>query len=260
MATNNFNKSNLEYVYNIIQHSMIVFPKEIVLAVLKDFFSHDQYYKYNNDEWGFAKTPDHTDLPLGAGINDNLTTRIFIGENYRQDIIYYPSILIKSNGSKYVPISINRNQGTIQYKKILYDDGYGNLTEISRPEYFVTAGAWEGSLTIDVKTRSLRSCDDICQLVAMALTEIYFDQLVESGLIIKPLNIGGVSTTEDRNDKLFTQSITLDIRNEYRREIPIETLIESVLFSIEFDDLSQKYPSPAINLNIDTSVTLSNIF
>lgn len=247
-------------MHHLVQSSMIVFPKEIVIAVLKHFFEQDTFYRFVKDEWGFPKTPDHTNLPLDAGINDNLTTRLFIGENNRFDTIFYPAIIVKSSGMTYVPLSFNRNQGTIQYKKYIYDDGYGNLSEVSRPEFFNTAGTWEGSLTIDIYSKSLRAADDLAELTSMALTEIYFDQLIESGLLVKPVSISGTSTQEDRNDKLFRYTITAPIRYEWLRSIPISTLLEVVNFVIEFDDLSQSTASPAYNLTINTEQILSDLF
>lgn len=260
MATNNHYRSDLQYLHNLIQSSMIVFPKEIIISVLKDFFGKDTFYRFVKDEWGFPKTPDHTEMALDAGINDNLTTRLFIGENYRFDVIFYPAIIIKSGGMTYTPLSFNRNQGTIQYKKYIYEDGYGNTSEISRPEFFNTAGAWEGSLSIDIYARSLRAADDLTELVSMALTEIYFDQLVEAGLLVKPISISGSSAQEDRNDKLFRYTITVPIRYEWLRSIPISTLLEVVNFVIEFDDLSQSTASPAYNLTINTEQILSDLF
>jgi hypothetical protein len=260
MATNNHYRSDLESLHYLVQSSMIVYPKELVISVLKDFFSQDTFYRYVKDEWGFPKTPDHTGLPLAAGMNDDLTTRLFIGENYRFDIIYYPAIIVKSGGMTSTPLSFNRNQGTIQYKKYLYDDGYGNLSEISRPEFFNTAGAWEGSLSIDIYARSLRAADDLAQLCSMALTEIYFDQLVEAGLLVKPISISGSSAQEDRNDKLFRYTITAPIRYEWLRTIPISTLLEVINFVVEFDDLSQSTASPAYNLTIFTDQILSELF
>jgi len=260
MATNNHYKSDLQSLHHLVQSSMIVYPKELIISTLKDFFSQDTYYRYLKDEWGFPKTPDHTDLSLGSGIKDDATTRIFIGENYRYDTIFYPAIIVKASGMSYVPLSINRNQGTIQYKKYLYEDGYGNSIEVSRPEYFNTAGVWEGNLSIDIYSRSLRAADDIAELCSMALTEIYADQLSEAGLVVKPVSISGTSAQEDRNDKLFRYTITAPIRYEWLRSIPINTLLEVVNFIVEFDDLSQSTASPAYNLTIVTDQILSELF
>jgi hypothetical protein len=270
MTTNNFFKSDLYKIHNIIQSSMLVYPKEIIIATLRDFFSKDSYYHYSKDQWGFANTTDHTDLPAGAdlpsgpGSNPSLgiaplSTRVFIGENYRYDGIYYPAILVKSGGGKSVPISINREQGGVQYQHIMYEDGYGNQTRVRIPKSFITAGIWEGSIIIDVVTRSLRSRDDLIELIAMCFTEINFDTLIDNGVLIKPLSYGSPSESDDRNDKLFRQSITLDIRTEWRREIPIGNIIDAIFFTATLEDLSvDTSPTPA-NLTINTDVSLLDI-
>ncbi len=171
---------------------------------------------------------------------------------------FYPAILIKSGGSRYVPISINREKGAVQYEDVLFEDGYGNQTVISRPKTFITAGAWEGSIIIDVMTRSLRSRDDLIELIAMCFTEIHFDSLYDVGVLVKPLSISSPSETDDRNDKLFRQSITLDIRTEWRREIPIGNLIDAIMFSVEFAYLDNPNAPVAANLTINTEVNVSD--
>lgn len=260
MTTNNYFKSDLYNLYNIIQGSMIVYPKEMIISVLRKYFSNDSYYHYVKDEWGFSKTVDHTNLPLGQGLKDNTATRLYIGENYRYDAIYYPAILIKSGSMRYVPISINREKGSIKYDKILYQDTYGNSTVVNRPKYFITAGAFEGSLQIDVLTRSLRSRDDLVENIAIALTEIFFEDLCKSGIVIKPISIGSPTETDDRVDKLFRQSITVDIRCEWRREIPIGNLIDTIALVTEFVDLRNPDAPVAQNLTIKTYESIYDLY
>jgi hypothetical protein len=271
MSTNNFFKSDLYRLHNIVQASMLVYPKEVIIAVLREFFSKDSYYHYSKDQWGFANTTDHTDLPPGADLPSGpgarpdlagagpLSTRLFIGENYRYDGIYYPAILVKSGGGRYVPISINREQGGIQYENVIFEDGYGNQTNVAQPKSFITAGAWEGTIVIDVITRSLRSRDDLVEWVMMCFTEITVDTLYDVGLIVKPPSFGSASESDDRNDKLFRQNLTLDIRTEWRREIPIGNIIESILFTAAFEDLSQPANPVPANLTITTEVSLLDI-
>jgi hypothetical protein len=230
---------------------MIGYPKEIIIATLRDFFSKDSYYHYSKDVWGFPNTSDHTDLPLGSGIHDNSTTRVFIGENYRYDGIYYPAILVKNSGTKYVPISINRDEGTVQWQFREYKDGYGNSTFFKTPKSLLFRGAWEGSIAIDIITRSLRSRDDLTELVAMCFTDITFKSLQKAGVIIKPISVGSPSESDDRNDKLFRQTITLDVRSEWRREIPISNLVEIIGFTTEFSNILQSSPV-AQNITINT--------
>ncbi len=201
-------------------------------------------------------------MPFGPGshpeLNPNpiLPTRLFIGENYRYNSIYYPAILVKSGGTKYVPISINRNQGEIKYSKTIYTDGYGNSTEVRTPVAFMTAGAWEGTIIVDIMTRSLRARDDLIELVGMCFTEIQFETLHQIGIIVKPISVSGTSETDDRNDKLFRQTLTLDIRTEWKREIPIGNTIDAILFTASFSDLANGSPvAPNLTVNTEVNVT-----
>lgn len=271
MPTNNINTSDLQKIHNIVQSSMLVYPKQMIIATLRDFFSKDSYYHYSKDQWGFPNTTDHTNLPLGADLpygfaakpelstTNPLSTRLYIGENYRFDGIYYPAILVKSNGWKYTPISFNREKGGIQYDVIRLEDGYGNQTLVRNPISFITAGAWEGSLTIDVMTRSLRARDDIVELIALCFTEIRFEELVDVGLIIKPIDIGSPSESDDRNDKLFRQNLTLNIRTEWRREIPVSNVVESILFAVSFANLQDENAPTAENLEINSQISLTDM-
>lgn len=271
MSTNNFFRSDLFGLYNVIQASMIVYPKEIIIATLRNLFSQDSYYHFSKDQWGFPNTVDITDLPPGADMpygpgshpelnpHPVLPTRVFIGENYRYNGIYYPAILVKSGGTQYVPISINREKGTVKYKQFYLEDGYGNQTLVKRPEAFVTAGAWEGSIIIDVQTRSLRARDDLVEIISMCFTDIVFETMYDVGVIIKPISVGGTSETDDRNDKLFRQTLTLNVRTEWRREIPVENTIDAILFTATFRDLSRENSPVAANLTINTEVSWADM-
>jgi hypothetical protein len=244
---------------------MLVYPKEMIIAFLRDYFSKDSYYHYARDQWGFPNTTDHTDLPLGAdlpsGPNDEsiLSTRLYIGENYRFDGIHYPAVLVKSGGSKYVPISINREKGSVKYEDVIYEDGYGHCTTVKRPKAFVTAGVWEGSIIIDIKSRSLRARDDLAELIGMFFSEISVDSLYDIGIIVKPPQIGAPSETDDRSDKLYMLSLTLDIRTEWRREIPVGNLIDAIFFTVDFQDLDIPDSPVANNLTINSDVSITDM-
>lgn len=270
MSSNNIFKSDLDKIHNIVQNSMIVYPKEIIISTLRDYFSKDSYYHFSKDQWGFPNTTDHTDLPPGADLpvgavgssadpDSLLSTRLFIGEYYRRDAVFYPAIIVKSGGGKYVPISINREKGSVQFESVVVEDEYGNQSTIRRPVSFITAGIWEGQIVIDILTRSLRSRDDLTQYIAICFADIVVDSLYDIGIIIKPPSYSSPSESDDRNDKLFRQSITLDIRTEWRREIPIGNIIEAIFFTTSFEDLSRpENPIPA-NLTINTEVTLADM-
>ena len=267
MSSNNSSKDNLQEYYNIVQYSMLSYPKECIIAILRDYFSYSSFYHYQKDQWGFANTTDHTNMPLGSDLpleapgstsspGTMLSTRLFIGENFRFDGIYYPAIIVKSGGGRYVPVSMNRDFGKVEYQNIIYEDGYGNSKVIKKPNYFVTSGAYEGTFTIDVMTRSLRARDDLVELIAMCFTDIHFKTLEDVGIVIKPISWSAPAEREDRIDKLFTQSITLDIRTEWERKIPVGNILENIVFTLDFQDTSNPNSVPAANLAIKTEIDL----
>ena len=234
MTTNNFTKSDLPRLYNVIQNSMIHYPKELVIETIRDYFSRDSNYVYHKDHWGFPQTPDHTNLPLDAGYENDLTTRLFVGEAFRHDITYFPGIIVKSGGSTSVPVSFNRETGMVKYEEMLFIDGYGNSKRFSSPSHFLFAGAWEGSITIEILARDNRTRDELVDLVSLLFVDIAFNDLVKSGLVVKNVSAGSANATLDRNDQLFNQTITLQIRSEWHRHIPVKNVIDTITFAVNF--------------------------
>ena len=254
MATGNWYDTDLYRLFGLIQSSMIVFPKELVIAEMRKFFSLDSFYHYVSDEWGFPKTLDHTDLPVGSGVNDDDITRIFIGENFRDDVQFYPSVIVKSGGMRSVPISMNREFGKYIISERQYEDGYGNIRVIRQPKAFRFEGAAEGSLSIDITTRSVATRDHLAQLIFLLFTDIVFDDSRHAGLVIKNVSIGSPSEGDDRTKKFYKVSINLEIRTEWKREIPIENYIERIIFNISIGNTENDSPvSPNLNINTEVS-------
>ncbi len=267
MATNNEEISDLPALIGLVQGAFISYPKEMLIWALRDFFSKDSWYHYVKDEWGFPLTPNHTDLPLGSGMfNDpaetgalpNTTTRIYIGENFRFATVYYPCVLIKHGGAKSVPIGLNREAGKVVWKIQEFQDGYGNRTYFKNPEAIQFDGAWEGSIQIDIKTKSLFGRDKITELVSHTFVHQYYDTLVKAGIVIKPneISVSAPQEVEDRNDKLFLSNITIGYRFEWRQKLPITTVLEIVNFMVDFRRYSPEPGPIAANLSIDASYQL----
>lgn len=245
-------------IFNVVQNTMLRYPKDLIVSSLRDFFNRDSKYHFVTDSFGYPFTPDLTDVPSDAGLYDDLTTRIFIGETNRYDTIFYPAVLVKSGSFRYVPISLNRNQYYTEYKSIEYSDGY-NRKFVSVPDKFVLAGAWEGSINIDVKSKSIQERDDIAELVAIYLNDLNWNNLSRAGVSIKPdISIGAPTEVEDKNDKLHMLTITINIRGEWRREIPIDDIINVITFCVEFGYLNQDNYAP--NLEINTKVEVEDYF
>ena len=259
MSYNNFYRSDIPALNYIVQNSMIVFPKEITIATMRDFFAKSEFYNYVHDEYGFPKTVDQTDLPPDAGIHDDLTTRLFIGEAYRKDVIYYPSIIVRHGGASSVPISFNRERGSVQWGTQVYQDGYGNIKTFSVPQAFIWAGAYEGTLMIDVMTRSLKSRDELTEFVTILFEDIAHGNLQNSGLFIKAVTAGAGTESDDRTEKLFKQTVTLTFRSEWRRLIPVTSVVEVINLSIDIGRIDQAgipVPPGAPNLQITSQMTL----
>ena len=256
-GTGNLERTDLYQIYNVVQNTLMSYPKELVIGILREEFSKDSYYHYVADEWGFPKIPDHTDLPLGAGFEDDLTTRIFIGEAFRFDAIYYPALLVRMTAARYVPISMNRNKEVIEYEKQLVIDGYGNSREFFTPRYIDLAGAWEGTITIDVMARDILSRDNLVSIVMLLFADIRFETLRKAGVLVKSgqPSLGGVSEGDDRQqDKLYKATVSMEVRTEWRRLIPVDSIIERINLCVDFRVLGE---SGLTNPNLQISDTLS---
>ncbi len=256
MGTGSSTKTDLYYLHDYVQNTMITFPKELFIETMRKFFSRDSYYHYVRDPWGFPKTIDHTDLDPKAGLHDDVTTRLYIGEANRYDGIFYPALIIRSAGSKYVPLSMSRDKGTIQWKATKYIDGYGNQTFISTPSHFIQAGIWEGTITVEVICRGLKSRDELVEIVSLAFVDTVFDDMKNSGILIKSHNASSPSDGDDRSDKLFRTTISFDIRSEWRRHIPINNFVDTINFCVDFGNLSVDPPVLAPNLTIRNNIEL----
>lgn len=256
MGTGSINRSDVFHLNNIVQNTMLSHSKEVFIETLRDTFNSDSYFHYVRDEWGFPKTPDHTDLDSKAGLHDDVTTRLFIGEAFHYDMIYYPAILIRAGAFRYVPISMSRNEELVHYKITNYIDGYGNQTFVNTPDYFDLAGAWEGQIIIDILAGDLQARDELVDLVSAVIQIARFHEFKKAGVFIKPINIGTPSESDDNNDKIYKTSITCDVRTEWRQQIPIDSVIDSINFCVDFGDLSKKDPVLAVNLEIKTTLEL----
>lgn len=258
MATGVLERTDLYDIWNVVQNTQLYYPKELIIGILRDEFKRDSYYHFQSDQWGFPLVPDHTDLPLDAGFNNNLSTRLFIGEIGRKPAIFYPAILVRTGGSTYTPISFNRDKGTVKYEARILTDGYSQRV-ISIPTHMVLVGAWEGSISVDIITRDIEARDHLTSICNLIFTDIRFEEFLRAGVLIKKVSAGAPSESKDLNDQhfLYKQSISLDIRTEWRREIPIENVIDSIRLCVEFGNLSTDPPRLAPNLEISTHITLS---
>jgi len=258
MATTNTFKTDLYNLFNYTQNTLITYPKELLIEELRNFFAEDSYYRYIKDQFGFPQTPDLTNAKPDTGINDNISTRIFIGEPYRKDVIFYPAILVRHGGARSVPISFSRDRDVVQWDPVRYVDGYGNQKIVSTPIAFVQSGAWEGSIIVDLETRSPRSRDELTELISIDFVDRVNSEMKTAGVYIKGTSpsIGSPSETDDRNDKLYKVSLTFEVRTEWSRKIPINDTVDAINICVDFGNLSTDPPKIATDLSINTNIQL----
>jgi len=264
-GTLNIERTDLYKIHNVVQNTIMSYPKELIIGILRDEFSKDSYYHYVSDQFGFPKVVDHTDLPLDAGINDDQVTRIYIGETFHQGVILYPALFVKMTSAKSVPISMSRNKGVINYSKTIVSDELGNQKVYLTPTHIDLAGAWEGSISIDIWTRDIISRDHLSSILMLLFTDIRFESLRKAGVLVKSGNpsLGGLSETEDRQqEKLYKATINLDIRSEWRRLIPIESVVEKINLCVNFgtlDGLASESPNLQINQSLSLFDKIENL-
>lgn len=225
---------NLE---NVVQQTGIVHSKNMIIDVLRNLFAQDREYKYVSDVFGFPLTPSHLGLDPDAGLDDEETTRIFIGSTYRLDAKMNPSVIVKSTGGGYTPISFNQNiYGVINsLEKII--DSEGNVSIVRTPAYSTLAGAWDQKFEIKVITENEVDREEITDIINVSLMGTRRMELQDAGLFIKTLTFAGESEEDYANDKLYTSVITLDTRTEWKINIPISNIIERIGICLTFNTI-----------------------
>ena len=220
---------------SIIQNVAIIQPKNLLIDVLRKHFSNDNIYTYRSDEYGFPLTVDLT----GKTRDDEDTTKILISDLYGHEVKFYPAITVKSGGGKYKPISFNQNE-TTKYRKDIVVSDFGQQTVVSTPTHTVYAGAWEQSFDVTIYSESHSELEELTEAVLMRLQYSSWNELRENGLFINATSFSGENSQPYANDYVYIKTITLQTWSEWRVEIPLDNVIEKVLFYFE----STRTPCP----------------
>lgn len=244
---------NLE---NVVQHTCMMQGKNIIIDTLRDIFRADREYKYVDDVFGYPKTPSHLGLDPEAGLDGEETTRIYIGSSYRYDVKFNPSIIVKNTGNRYKPISFNQDWMSITHSKELIVDGYGKQTIINTPEATTLVGAWDQTFEVKVVAETEMDREEIADIVIISLVASRRKELEQAGIFIKNLSTGGEAEQPYANDYLYTVSVNLEIRSEWKILIPISNIMERIAMCITFDALDTD--PPADGLTINQHITLAD--
>lgn len=220
---------------HIVQNVAIVQPKNLLIQSLRDLFRRDSIFTYRDDEFGFPLTPDMT----GKSIDTIDSTKILISDIFRYDVKFYPAVVIKHNGGSYKPLSFNQD-GTYKYRIDYIENAQGARRKISTPTHKVYAGKWELNIEVGVYCESLSELQELIDILSIALQHVLWNDLRASGLFIQGLSIGGESSEPYANDYIYSQNLSLRCLSEWRVEIPIENIIEQIVFS--FDSVKTDIP------------------
>ena len=249
--------SNYYFDNYIIQNSLIKHPKNLLIDALRNRFSLDSVYTYRQDEYGFPLTPDNS----GQSYDTDFSTKILISDAYRYEVKFFPAIVVKITSGNYKPISFNQN-GTIKYRTDIVEDLYGGRIRKSVPTHKVYAGAWEVGAEVMILTDSHTELIELVDMTAMMLQYSEWQELRANGLLIKTLSVGGENAEQYINDYIYSQSITLSCRSEWRVEIPLQNLVEKVVMNIE-STMTPSYPvktvADQVELNFDDIIDLTQI-
>ncbi len=228
---------------DIIQNVAITQPKNLLIDVLRKYFRRDNIYTYRTDPFGFPLTIDLT----GSDIDSLDTTKILISDVFRYEIKFYPAITVKTAGGNYVPISFNQN-ATFRYRKDRVENSLGAIRDITVPTHRVYAGAWEMNFYISIYSESPSELEEITEIVKMVLQYTSWNELRENGLFIKGLSVSGETAEPYANDHIFSHTISISTRSEWRVEIPLDNLIERMVFY--FDVTRHPIPGQATDADV----------
>jgi hypothetical protein len=233
MATSHRVYSDLFAFSDYVQQVAVAQGKNLLIDALREYFKNDLLYRYTPDAFGFPLTPNVTDLP--PDIQEERTTRLYIGDIFRLDKRYWPAIAVRYSSGKYHPVSFNQNL-TTRYRLDLVLDGYGNRSYIRVPTHKVIAGAWDQSFEVLIASEAVPDREELTDIVSSFLIGTTRQQTTESGLFIKSVAIGAEREEDWGNEKVYLQSITVETYSEWRREIPIDAndLMDTINFCFNY--------------------------
>jgi len=236
--------SNFFSDHNIIQNVAIVQPKNLLISAMRDIFRADSIFTYRDDKYGYPLTPNLT----GMDVDSVLTTKILISDVYRYEVKFFPAIVVKSNGGTYKPLSFNQNM-TLKHREDIIENNYGSISKIKTPTHRVYAGMWELSFDIMIYSESHSELEELTEIASMALQYSLWQDLRANGLFIKSLSIGAENAEPYANDFVYSQNITLSTLSEWRVEIPLDSIIEKLVFYFD----STRHPVPGQKTQADVA-------
>lgn len=228
---------------HIIQNVSIVQPKNLLIDILRKHFSKDNVFTYRQDEFGYPLTVDLT----GLDGDTEESTKILISDVFRYEVKFFPSISVKTTSGNYTPISFNQNS-TIKYRKDSVESAFFGTKTVRTPTHRVYDGAWDMNFDISIYSESHSELEEITEIVKMILMYVSWNELRANGLFIKSLSLGSENAEAYSNDYIYSHTLSIATRSEWRVEIPLENIIERIVFY--FDTVRHPIPGQATEADI----------
>jgi hypothetical protein len=94
-----------------------------------------------------------------------------------------------------------------------------------------------------IAAESVPDREELTDIVSSFLIGKVRQEIYEAGLFIRNVSVGAEREDDWGNDKVYMQSITVDTFSEWRREIPINSLVETINFCFKYGILGTSSPS-----------------
>ncbi len=86
------------------------------------------------------------------------------------------------------------------------------------------------SFDITIYSESHTELEEITEIIAAEVQYVSWNELRANGLFIQGTSISSENTEPYANDYIYSHTITLKTMTEWRAEIPIDNIIEKIVF------------------------------
>lgn len=235
--------SDIYVLDKIVQNTAMEAGRNLIIDQLREGFARDRMYRWVPDDWGFGKTPPGIGLPPNAGMDDDTSTRLYIGAQYKNAASFLPAIIVKQNSLQYKAVSFNQNKWDLEYGTVPVMDDTGLISYVSAPVSYSFVGLWESDFEIKILSRSLVDTTRLHDIIIVMLQSTYRYVLQQSGLFIKEIRSSGEQAeTYGGNDPYYFSTITFGTLSEWRRRIPLSNSIERVQVCLDLDIIETDIP------------------
>ena len=235
--------SDIPVLDKVVQNTAMEAGRNLLIDVLRECFSRDRTYHWVPDIYGFNKVPSVLGMTPEAGVNDTATSRIYIGSTYSHAMSMLPALTVRQTRLTYKPVSFNQNKWDLEEGEVPIFDSNGDVTYIRRPVAYNLVGLWESNFDVKIRSKSLEEMTKLHDIIVVALQSSFRQELQQSGLFIKDVSSSGEQTDDPiGKDPTHSTVISVSTLSEWRRRIPVGTVVERLQICIDYDISASDLP------------------